>query len=329
MDPEAIRAARQKIQASRNILLLTHVRPDGDALGSLLGLGHMLRAAGKAAFPVLAEGMPSVFRFLPGSAEIQSTPPPAYDLSILLDCADRARINAPKESLRGVPDILIDHHVTNGLFAGVNIVDPEATATAELLAQLAEPLGLSINPEAAVCLLAGVVADTLGFRTPNTGVATLDVVRTLVQAGASLPDIVERSLYRRTFAAARYWGFGLTHLEREGGLVWATLSLAERKAAAYPGRDDADLVNVLSSIDDARAALLFIEQEDGKVKISWRVREGMDATRLAASFGGGGHPAASGASVEGTLDEVRRMVVDATRQWLAGLPPQTGNTPRE
>jgi bifunctional oligoribonuclease and PAP phosphatase NrnA len=140
-------------------------------------------------------------------------------------------------------------------------------------------------------------------------------------AGASLPDIIERSLHRRSFAAARYWGFGLGHLEQAGDVVWATLSLAERKAAGYPGRDDADLVNILSSIDGTRAALLFIEQEGGKVKISWRVREGMDVTTLAASFGGGGHPAASGASLDGGLDEVCRKVVAATQAWLATLPP--------
>jgi phosphoesterase RecJ-like protein len=169
-------------------------------------------------------------------------------------------------------------------------------------------------------LLAGLVADTLGFRTPNTGLHTLDVARSLMAAGASLPDIIERGLYRRSFAAARYWGAGLSHLERDGDMVWATLSLAERKAAGYPGRDDADLVNVLSSIDGNRAALLLIEQEGGKVKISWRVREGMDVTPLAALFGGGGHPAASGASVDGSLEEVCRKVVAATRQWLSDLP---------
>lgn len=320
MDTALIHQARNKINLSRNVVLLSHVRPDGDALGSLLGLAHMLRAIGKTVFPVLAEGMHSAYRFLPGSGEIRPALPEAYDLSILVDCADRERINAPAGAFPGTPDIIIDHHVTNGLFADMNIVSPESTATAELLVDLADPLFLPIGRDAATCLLAGLVADTLGFRTPNTGIHTLDVARSLMTAGASLPDIIERSLYRRSFTAARYWGAGLSHLEREGDLVWATLSLAERKAAGYPGRDDADLVNVLSSIDGNRAAILFIEQEGGMVKISWRVRKGMDVTTLAASFGGGGHPAASGASVDGSLEEVCRKVVAATRQWLSGLP---------
>jgi phosphoesterase RecJ-like protein len=318
MDPELIRQARKTMHAGNNVLLLTHARPDGDALGSLLGLGHMLHEIGKTVYPVLAEGISSVFRFLPGSTEIRSALPEAYDLCILVDCADRERIGLPESATLRGPDILIDHHITNGLFATINIVSPEATAAAELIADLAEPLGLAIGRDAAVCLLAGLVADTLGFRTPNTALHTLDVAQQLMRAGASLPDVIERSLHRHSFAAVRYWGAGLSHLERESDMVWATLSLQDRSASGYPGRDDADMVNVLSSIDGNRVAIVFIEQEGGKVKVSWRVREGMDVTPLAIAFGGGGHPAASGAVVAGEMGEVSRRVVLATKEWLAG-----------
>jgi phosphoesterase RecJ-like protein len=332
MDQETLRRTKDLLSRSQTVLLLTHQRPDGDALGSLLGLGHMLRAAGKKAFPVLAEGMSSVFRYLPGSGEVRAELPPAYDLSILVDCADSERISVPGGTPLRPPDILIDHHITNGRFAALNLVDSSASATSELLVDLAPDLGLPIPPEAAMCLLAGVVTDTLGFRTPNTGPHTLDVVLRLMQAGGSLPETVERSLHRRSFSAARYWGAGLSRLEREGEIVWTSLTLADRRAAGYPGRDDADLVNILSSIDGHKVALIFIEQEDGKIKISWRVGEGMDVTPLAISFGGGGHPAASGASVEGSLEDVTRIVLARTQEWLAAWhlknkPPSGGNTP--
>lgn len=317
IDPVLLRQAKKAIHAGSIVLLLTHQRPDGDALGSLLGLAHMLRGIDKTVHPLLAEGIGSVFRFLPGSGEIRADLPDAYDLCILVDCADRERMSLPKGVLLRGPDILFDHHVTNEQFAKVNIVSPQSTATAELLADLAEPLGLPIGREAAVCLLAGLVADTLGFRTPNTGEHTLDVAARLMRAGASLPEVVERSLHRHSFAAARYWGAGLSHLERDGDIVWATLSLQERSAAGYPGRDDADMVNVLSSIEGSRVAVVFIEQEGGKVKISWRVRQGLDVTSLAIAFGGGGHPAASGAMVTGGMDEVCRRVLQATKEWLA------------
>jgi phosphoesterase RecJ-like protein len=317
MDAEILRQARDLISRSTGALLLTHQRPDGDALGSMLGLGHMLRAAGKKAHPVLAEGISSVFRYLPGSAEIRSEPPAAFDLVVLVDCADRERISFPEKIPAPEIDLAIDHHVTNGRFARANIVNSSAASTAELIADLAGGLGLSIPNEAAMCLMAGVVTDTLGFRTPNTGIHTLEIVQQLMRAGGSLPETVERSLYRRSFAAARYWGAGLSRLERDGAIVWTSLTLADRSAAGYPGRDDADLVNVLSSIDGHEAAVMFIEQEGGKIKVSWRVIAGLDVTPLAISFGGGGHPAASGAIIPGSLEEVRPEVLRRTKEWLS------------
>jgi phosphoesterase RecJ-like protein len=318
MDAELIRQAKNRIARSRSALLLTHQRPDGDALGSMLGIAHMLRSAGKQPFPVLGEGISSVFRYLPGSDSIRPTLPESYDVSILVDCADRERIGLPEDSPVPPIDLAIDHHVTNQGFAAITLVDPSAASTAELIVDLSEDLGLSITQEAAECLMAGVVTDTLGFRTPNTGIHTLETAAALIRAGGSLPETIDRSMHRRSFAAARYWGSGLSRLERDGGLVWTWLTLADRAAAGYPGRDDADLVNILSSIEGHEVALMFIEQEKGKVKVSWRVVAGYDVTPLAISFGGGGHPAASGALIPGGMEHVREDVLQRTKQWLAG-----------
>jgi phosphoesterase RecJ-like protein len=317
VDDRFILQARDRIARSSAALLLTHQRPDGDALGSMLGLAHMLRAAGKKAFPVLAEGISSVFRYLPGSGEIRSELPESYDLVLLVDCADAERVSWPQGAPARATDLLIDHHITNTRFAAINLVDPSAASTAELIVDLAGGLGLTIPPEAAACLMAGVVTDTLGFRTPNTGIHTLQVAEELIRAGGSLPETVERSLHRRSFAAARYWGAGLSRLERDGPIVWTSLTLADRSVSGYPGRDDADLVNILSSIDNHEVALIFIEQEQGKVKVSWRVTAGLDVTPLAISFGGGGHPAASGAQLAGGMEEVQKEVLHRTKEWLA------------
>jgi phosphoesterase RecJ-like protein len=318
MDTETLHQARELLSRSTSALVLTHQRPDGDALGSMLGMAHMLRTAGKKAFPVLAEGMSSVFRYLPGSADVRSEPPAAYDITILVDCADRERVSFPENAPAHPIDLLIDHHITNGRFAKINLVNPDAASTAEYITDLAGGLGLGIPPEAAQCLMAGVVTDTLGFRTTNTGLHTLDVTAALIRAGASLPETVERSLHRRSFAAVRYWGAGLSRIARDGPIVWTSLTLADRAASGYPGRDDADLVNILSSIDGQEVTVMFIEQDGGKIKISWRVAAGLDVTTLAISFGGGGHPAASGALVTGTLEDVSAEILRRTKEWLAG-----------
>jgi bifunctional oligoribonuclease and PAP phosphatase NrnA len=321
MRTSLVAQARERIRRSQRVLILTHERPDGDALGSMLALTHMLRAAGKTVFPVSADGLSAVFRFLPGSETITERLPEEYDLCILVDCGDAERIGRLAGSLPRPPDINFDHHITNSAFAAINVVEPKANATAELLTDLAPRLGLTIDPEAAVCLLVGVVTDTIGFRIPATNLHTLQITQRLMRLGGSLPEAMERTLHRHSFAAMRYWGAGLSRLEREGGLLWASLPLAERKAVQYPGRDDADLINVLSSIEEGRVAMIFVEQEDGHVKISWRAREGLDVTPLAASFGGGGHPAAAGATAEGTLEEVRARVLDATRAWYRAQTP--------
>jgi bifunctional oligoribonuclease and PAP phosphatase NrnA len=320
MRTSLITAAREKIRKANHVLILSHERPDGDALGSMLAMAHMLRGLGKTAHPVSGDGISSAFRFLPGSDGIQDSLPEAYDLCILVDCGDSARIGRLAGSLNRPPDINFDHHITNSAFAAINIVDPQANATAELLTTMAPKLGLTISGDAAFCLLVGVVTDTIGFRIPGTNLRTLQITQKLMRLGGSLPDAMERTLHRHTYPAMRYWGAGLTRLEREGDLLWTSLPLEERKAAQYPGRDDADLINVLSSIEDARVAMIFVEQDGGQVKISWRAREGLDVTPVAAMFGGGGHPAASGATAAGTLDEVSARVLAATRAWYQTQP---------
>jgi bifunctional oligoribonuclease and PAP phosphatase NrnA len=165
----------------------------------------------------------------------------------------------------------------------------------------------------ATCLLTGVISDTLGFRTSNMTPATLRLGALLMEKGANLPDLYQRALVRRSFDAARYWGFGLSRLQCVDRLLWTTLTTADRKEVGYPGQDDADLMAVLSAIDGADIAIMFNEQSDGKIKISWRSQPGFDVSRLAVSLGGGGHPAAAGAELTGTMDEVQGKVLAVTR----------------
>jgi bifunctional oligoribonuclease and PAP phosphatase NrnA len=139
----------------------------------------------------------------------------------------------------------------------------------------------------------------------------------LMDRGANLAELYNRALVRRSFEADRYWGQGLTRLTREGRLTWTSLTLADRAAAGYTGNDDADLVNVISAIDESDVGMIFVEQPDHRVKVSWRAQPGFDVSQIALSFGGGGHPAASGADIAGNLSEVQERVLAATRQVLA------------
>jgi phosphoesterase RecJ-like protein len=126
-----------------------------------------------------------------------------------------------------------------------------------------------------------------------------------------------RSLVYKSFPAARYWGAGLSSLEQENGIVWGTLTLEDRKRSGYSGNDDADLINLISAIDGNKVGMIFVEQSDKHVKISWRaLEEGIDVSPIAKQFGGGGHAAAAGADIPGTLEEVQPLVLRITRENL-------------
>jgi phosphoesterase RecJ-like protein len=307
---------RERMQSALKIMILTHVRPDGDAIGSLLGLGMALQNAGKMVEMVSTDGLPANFRHLPGSPAVLTQPTGGSDLVITVDCSELERTGRALES--GVqPDINIDHHVTNPGFAQLNLVDPTAVATAEIITEFLPDWGLSLSSEVAAALLTGMITDSLGFRTSNMTSKAMRLAAELMDAGADLPDLYMRGLVTRSFEAMRFWGSGLVKLERENGIVWVALSMADRQASGYPGRDDADLINALSAINGAEIAIIFVEQPNGCIKVSWRAHLGIDVTAVALKFGGGGHPSASGAELKGDLQTVQEQVLEETRKLLA------------
>jgi len=138
----------------------------------------------------------------------------------------------------------------------------------------------------------------------------------LMEKGGNLPELYRRSIVNRSYEATQFWGIGLNNLEKKDRLVWTTLTIADRKDVNYPGRDDADLINVLSSIDGADIAVIFVEQPNEKVKVSWRAQPGFDVSKIALQVGGGGHAPASGAEIDGSIDEVKSKVLQLTSDLL-------------
>lgn len=314
MTEKIVSAIRDRLRQAKKIMVAAHVRPDGDAVGSVLGLGLALEAAGKQVQMILADSVPKDFSFLEGSDRIKTKRSEKVDTVIVLDTADRGRAGRALDGIETV-DINIDHHITNTNYADLNLI-VEAVSTTQILTDLISQLELPVTPGMNEALLAGLIADSQGFRTQNMEPNALRAAADLVEAGANLPEIYFKVLTRKSFKAARYWGAGLSHIQCQNGIVWTTLSLEDRKAADYPGRDDADLVNFLSRIDDANVAVLIIEQNKNKVKVSWRSKGGFDVTKVAGIFGGGGHVAAAGAMIEGKLEEVSRQVIVETQKTL-------------
>lgn len=316
MGSEIIGAIKSRLDRAQNIVIASHVRPDGDAIGSLLGMGLALKNAGKAVQMVLVDGVTSSFKHLEGSEFIVREPQPSHDTFITVDSADFKRVGKPFENF-GQPDINIDHHKTNEAFGKLNLIEAEEVATAAILTHYLPVWGYEITKSIAAALLTGIITDTLGFRTPNTNPSALRLCAQLMETGVDMSDLYMRSLVKKSFPAARYWGAGLSSMQQRNGIVWSTLTLEDRKRAGYGGNDDADLINMISAIDGNKVGMIFVEQSDNHVKISWRALErGLDVSPVAKHFNGGGHAAAAGADIPGTLSEIQPLVLQTTREML-------------
>ena len=310
-------AARKRLERAQRILLLTHIGPDSDAIGSLLGMAHLLRAMGKDVVAACSDPAPDYTRFLPDIETVTSNPNGPFDLVMSLDAADLGRLGHLGTRFAAEIQIVVDHHITNPGFGAVNLIDPVAASTSELITAHLGDLGLTLNAPAAECLLAGLVGDTLGFRTSSTTPATLGVAQQLVAAGANLSRTIDLSLHTRSFTAIKLWGEGLSRLQLQDGIAWAVLPMAARRAVGYTGNGDADLVNLLSTVREADIVIMLTERQDGRVKISWRSRPGINVGTLAATFGGGGHAQAAGAEVDGPLEAAEQRILAASRRLLS------------
>ena len=316
IEAAATGAIRERLDKSKNVVIASHVRPDGDAVGSLLGLGLALRDAGKSVQMVLVDGVSTSFRHLEGSELIAKEPTGEHDTFITVDCADFKRVGKVFENF-GQPDINIDHHKTNEQFGKINLIEAEEVATAAILANHLPKWGYKITKPIAAALLTGIVTDTLGFRTSNTNPSALRLCAMLMETGADMAELYMKALVKKTFPAARYWGAGLSRMEQKNGIVWTTLTLQDRKKSDYGGNDDADLINMISAIEGNKVGMIFVEQSDNHIKISWRALEpGVDVSKVAKHFNGGGHAAAAGADVPGALNEIQPLVLKTTQEML-------------
>ena len=311
------------IAASHRPLLICHVAPDGDAIGSLLGLASILRALGKNPTTASQDGVPKNLRFLPESQRVITEPPDQADLVIALDCSDLERLGTvyDRALYESIPLLNIDHHVTNLLFGSVNVV-ADATSTAEVVYDLAQSQDWPISPEAAQCLLTGLVTDTRGFRTSNVSARTLEIAQRLMEAGGSLHAVTEGVLEQRSFDTVCLWGHALAAARLKDGIAWTAIPLAMRAACGDVGQSDSGLANFLVAADEVEVAVVLTERKEGPIDVGFRSAGRVDVAQLALTLGGGGHPRAAGCTLHVSLAEAESLVLDAVRTAVTGLSVQ-------
>lgn len=318
---EIIQQIREKIHSAKRIAVFSHIRPDGDTLGSLFGLGQALQRAGKSVQLISSDPLPSEGWFpgsdAPEAAHVRKCPD-AFDLSICVDISSRDRAGDYFQDHPEIePDIVIDHHYSNPGFGKLNYVDDHAASNSEILAELIPQLGLTIDAAAANYLLSGVLTDTQGFSTSNVTPKTLQLAAELISAGGNLYQLYADVIKAHSLEANGLWEAAFRNTEVELPLIWATIPHADRVAARYPDSDDANVVNRLLSSNGVKVAIVFMESPDGtRTKVSWRAKPGFNVADVASSFGGGGHVAAAGADIGMGLKETVEAVVASTKAMI-------------
>jgi phosphoesterase RecJ-like protein len=318
MDTKTIDRTEALIRDSDHIWIGCHKVPDGDAIGSTLGLMWGLRQLGKKCVPACSDPAPSAFEFLSGAEEFVARKPEDEDLIIVLDCGSIDRIGDIYDPVQfgRVPVVNIDHHATNTHFGDVNLVEITAS-TAQMVYALLVGLGTEITGDIATCLLSGLTTDTRSFRTSNTTVDTLRVATALMEAGANLAEISHRIYGQMPFSAANLWGQALGSARRRGRIAWTEITKAMMKQTDAPLSAARGLVSFLASTREADVAIVLTENDHEGIGVEMRSVPGVDVAEVALSLGGGGHAQASGCTLNGRIEEVRERVLAAVEDSLS------------
>jgi phosphoesterase RecJ-like protein len=315
------------VSRHQRFLLTTHVRPDGDGLGSMLALADALERRGKRVDLVVASVLPPRYDFLdPGKRvrrfELPGEPYCDADAAVLLDTGTWNQLGDFGAFLRSlpVPKAVIDHHVTQDDLGATRFVDTTAEATGRLVYEAVRALGGPLTPESAHCLFVALAMDTGWFRHGNTTPATFELASSLVAAGARPTAAYEALFEQNTPGRLRLTGLVLSRLRLEAGgrICLAEIHKDDYAATGAVPQDSEDLVNYTRSVAGVEVGLFLMEQPRGGIKVSFRSRQ-IDVARIAEQFGGGGHRLASGATLNTTLEEARSLVLDAVRRALS--PP--------
>ena len=324
MDKALAQKIIDRLAASKNPALLAHLRPDGDAFGSLLALGHALRDRGQRPSLFVEGGMIPMYQFLPGSERVLDLPaqlPPETDCLVALDTSTRDRLGQKTLSWPQPIDIVIDHHISNPAYGKLNLIVSEIPSTTGVLFELFQQASWKVSPANATCLYTGLTTDTGSFRYRGTNAHTLHAAAQLVELGADPAEIAKQcylSITHERFALRK--------------MVSNTISIKDKKKSAFltilpdfyaktgaKSEDTEGIIEEVASIQGVEVGSLFEFMPDGGLRVSLRSKGKVDVNSIASSFGGGGHKAAAGIRFAKDAEKNRDLVLAAISQSVVAL----------
>ncbi|MBK1881582.1 bifunctional oligoribonuclease/PAP phosphatase NrnA [Luteolibacter pohnpeiensis] len=315
---EPIAEIAAAIENHSSFVLISHVRPDGDAIGSQIALGFALMAAGKSVRLINEDGLPDNLSFLPGSEKIETPPaePIEVEVAIALDTATKPRLgeNALAAASRAKLWINIDHHISNPSYGDINLIDSTAPATGQILYKLIQSLGLPLPAESRDSIYTAVSTDTGSFQYPSTQAETYEMAADLIRQGLDVGTINSLIYDNHPFRRVELMRALLNTLEiSKDGIVahWELLDQTRQKLQLQP-EDSEGLIDIIRGIQGVLLAVFFEELPDGKIRISMRSKDPrLNVCNIATEFGGGGHALAAGIRMAGPIESAKSRLLSA------------------
>jgi phosphoesterase RecJ-like protein len=309
------------ISKSSKIAVTSHMQPDGDNIGSSLALCLALKKLGKKAVFVIDDNVPELYRFLKGAREAEKPSSVAeidFDLLIALDCGDLERLGKAAQLVSKTKLVNIDHHISNTKFGEMNLIEENASATAEIVYKLIKSMGIFIDKDIADCIYTGIVTDTGMFQYSNTSEETHSIAAELIIAGVSPSDIFNKIYQNSPKEKVLLLGEALKSLEFFNNDMISCISISKAQVdnIAEEDIDTEGIVNLGRDIFGVEVAIFLKQKETNLVKVSLRSKTYIDVSIIAKDFGGGGHIRAAGCAVAGSLESVKQQILEAIQKQI-------------
>ncbi len=314
------------IEKHQSFAITSHIRPDGDGLGSSLALNWILRSLNKESEVVIRDAVPHAYLKLPGADEVRVAPDLSrnYDAAFVIECSDVTRPGLP--SLKDQFVVNIDHHTTTELFGNLNWIDSTAAAVGEMIYNLAKAMGVKITPELASCIYAALLTDTGSFHFSNTTERTFKIASELVRCGAQPAKLSQAIFYQYPYAKIKLTGAVLSTLQCDdsGKIAWIQMTHAALEESGATEEDTDGIITYPLTIGDVEAAAFFRELPHSTYRVSLRSKNRVNVAQVAEQFGGGGHKNAAGFTLAGSYDELRREVLTKLKDAVTNAPALNG-----
>lgn len=309
----------EEIKKANKIVILTHETPDGDAVGSCLGLKLALEKIGKYS-DIIMTNYARTFEFLPRVSEIETESDiKNYDLAISLDCANFKRLDNREYFESAKKTIVIDHHGSNNMYGDLNYVNPVAPACSEIILAILSYYEIEVDVEIGTCLLTGIITDTGGFQYPATTADTFEYAAELLRKGVDIADICKRTLQTKTKANFELQKRVMDRMEilENGKVAFSYIDQKDMDEVKAEEGDHEGLVNIGRNIEGVEVSI-FIRQKDNEnaYKVSLRSGSYVNVSDVCLMFGGGGHPRAAGALIQGTKEQVKEKLLKEIKKYL-------------